>query len=126
MADFITDAFDGVDANPAGAPRRRQRRRDGATTTTTATTSNPQVAGQQISVHDLLTDMNSNETVSMMLLTDTSLAKRSTLDIVSRQSATAKRLVGNIDRAENVPFNALQAIEFLKLVSDMHDNKFVP
>ena len=83
------------------------------------------ISGEEVSVSDLLNNLNETDTLTSALLKDRSAGKRVTLQAIGNQSAAAKRIVAQIDENESVRMNGNQAVELLKLMSDIFDNKFL-
>jgi len=71
-----------------------------------------------------LENLNSANTIADLIIQDDHAHKRNSLEIISRQSAIAKRIVGVIDEQDDsINLNTVNTINVLKLMSDIFDNK---
>ncbi|QEI03683.1 P12 [Rachiplusia nu nucleopolyhedrovirus] len=75
---------------------------------------------------ELLLNLNQTATVSDLILNDTNPLKRNAINVLSRQSATAKNLLTAVDNNDSsLRLDTIRSINVLQLLSDVYDNKFV-
>ena len=72
---------------------------------------------------ELLQSLNSTTTVADLILNDTDRNKLVSLGVISRHSAIAKTIIDAIDDNESLRLGTVNAINVLKLMSDIFDNK---
>ncbi|QNV47806.1 p12 [Alphabaculovirus altersperidaniae] len=71
----------------------------------------------------LLQNLNETQTVADLILNDSDQQKRIAIGVIGRHSAVAKTILDNIDEDESLRLGTVNAINVLKLMSDIYDNK---
>lgn len=75
---------------------------------------------------ELLQSLNQTATVADLILNDTNQSKRNAISVLSKQSAVAKTVLTAVDNKESsLRLDTIGTINFLQLLSDVYDNKFV-
>ena len=92
---------------------RRHRRRS----------SNNDTDNDAIYADQLLHSLNETQSVADLILNDTDTKKLVSLGVISRHSAIAKTVIDAIDEDESLRLGTVNAINVLKLMSDIFDNK---
>ncbi|AAG53833.1 unknown [Helicoverpa armigera nucleopolyhedrovirus] len=81
----------------------------------------------EVPIAEFVQSLNELDTLASTILKDPTPHKRNVLSILAKQSAVAKRLLDVIENGnDKIKLNgSMQAIETLRLFSDIFDNKFV-